>query len=101
MAIPSHVPTRPPLAPVRPHPYAGSGVRTAGQLVAPHPTPGGFDYIYYTMETIIACPPPITPPNSNLLYAPLELPSAEGSAGYAFCRRTLERSAAGYALLQH
>ena len=37
-------PTRPPLAPVRPHPYAGSGVRTAGQLVAPRPARGGQDY---------------------------------------------------------
>ena len=37
-------PTRPPLAPVRPRPYAGSGARSAGQLVAPRPARGGRDY---------------------------------------------------------
>ena len=95
MAIPSRVPTRPPLAPVRPCPYAGSGACSAGLLAAPRAAPGGFDYIYYTMETIIACPPPITPHHRNRLYAPLSLPSAEGSAGSAFCRCTLEGSAAG------
>ena len=64
MAIPSRVPTRPPLAPVRPCPYAGSGACSAGLLAAPRAAPGGFDYIYYTMETLIACPPPITPPTA-------------------------------------
>ena len=64
MAIPSHVPTHPPLAPVRPRLSASSEARTSGQLAPPRAAPGGVDYIYYTMETIIACPPPITPPTA-------------------------------------
>lgn len=63
-AIPSHVPTLPPLAPVRPRLSASSEARTSGQLAPPRAAPGGVDYIYYTMETIIACPPPITPPTA-------------------------------------
>ena len=64
-AIPSHGPTLPPRAPGRPRPSASSGTRSAGLLAAPRAAPGGFDYIYYTMETIIACPPPITPPQQQ------------------------------------
>ena len=37
-------PTLPPLAPVRPCPYASSGAWPAGQLAAPRPTLGGQDY---------------------------------------------------------
>ena len=37
-------PTRPPLAPVRTCPYAGSGACSAGQLAAPRPARGGRDY---------------------------------------------------------
>lgn len=94
-AIPSHVPTLPPLAPVRPRPSRlGARVGPSDRSLPPAPPRGALITSSIPRKTIIACPLPITPPNSNGLYAPLSLPSAEGSAGSAFCRRTLEGSAA-------
>ena len=62
-------PHPPPARAGRPRPSRlGARAGPSDSSLPPAPPAGGFDYIYYTMETIIACPPPITPPHRNRLF---------------------------------